>query len=209
MSGIMGGLITALHILTCIALVVAILLQSGKGGGLAGTFGAGSSQTLFGGRGAATFLSRAAGTLAVIFFLTSLTLSLTSTRQSVAGGRSLIQEEAKRRAGQRPAGEPNNAPPPMGGATTPGQGLTPPATPPAGLNTVPGQTTPTAPAPAAPKTSAAPAPKTSVTKVPAPTAPSTGTTTQTPPATTAPSTSTTSPTPPATEGTTTTQEGGK
>jgi preprotein translocase subunit SecG len=207
MSGIMGGLITALHILTCIALMVAILLQSGKGGGLAGTFGAGSSQTLFGGRGAATFLSRAAGTLAVIFFLTSLTLSLTSTRQSVAGGRSLIQEEAKRRAGQRPAGEPSNVPPPMGGATTPGQGLTPPATPPANVTTMPGQTTPSAPAPVAPKTSTTPAPRTSATKAPAPTAQPPATTAQ-PPATTAPSTSTTSPTtPPATEGTT--QEGGK
>jgi len=88
MSGILMGLITTLHILACVSLMVAILLQSGKGGGLAGTFGAGSSQTLFGGRGAATFLSRAAGTLAVVFFLTSLTLSLTSTRQGVAGGRS-------------------------------------------------------------------------------------------------------------------------
>ena len=122
MSGILFGFITTLHVLACVSLMVAILLQSGKGGGLAGTFGAGSSQTLFGGRGAATFLSRAAGTLAVVFFLTSLTLSLTSTRQGAAGGRSLITEEAKRRAGQRPAGE-SNTPPPLGGATAPGQGL--------------------------------------------------------------------------------------
>src|SRR4030095_7165797 len=111
MSGILMGLITTLHILACVSLMVAILLQSGKGGGLAGTFGAGSSQTLFGGRGAATFLSRAAGTLAVVFFLTSLTLSLTSTRQGVTGGRSLITEEAKRRAGETPAGESNTPPP--------------------------------------------------------------------------------------------------
>ncbi|HEX5030914.1 MAG TPA: preprotein translocase subunit SecG [Candidatus Eisenbacteria bacterium] len=127
MSGILTGLITTLHILACVSLMVAILLQSGKGGGLAGTFGAGSSQTLFGGRGAATFLSRAAGTLAVVFFLTSLTLGLTSTRQNAAGGRSLITEEAKRRAGQGQRPAESNAPPPLGGATTPGQGLTPPA----------------------------------------------------------------------------------
>ena len=197
MSGIMSGLITALHILACIALMVAILLQSGKGGGLAGTFGAGSSQTLFGGRGAATFLSRAAGTLAVVFFLTSLTLSLTSTRRSTAGGRSLITEEAKRRAGQRPAGE-QTAPPPMGGATTPGQGLTPPATQP--VTPPPTATkTPSAPAPAAPKTSTAPAKK-----APAP-QPSTSTT-QPSSETPAPSTSTTEPTPPANG---TTQGGGQ
>jgi len=187
MSGILFGFITTLHVLACASLMVAILLQSGKGGGLAGTFGAGSSQTLFGGRGAATFLSRAAGTLAVVFFLTSLTLSLTSTRQGAVGGRSLITEEAKRRAGQRPAGE-SNTPPPMGGATAPGQGLTPPAatTPPAT----------TAPAPAAPKATTAPAKK-----VPAAQPPATSTTqppaAQPPPATNAPSTSTTEPTPPA------------
>jgi preprotein translocase subunit SecG len=182
--------------------MVAILLQSGKGGGLAGTFGAGSSQTLFGGRGAATFLSRAAGTLAVVFFLTSLTLSLTSTRQNVAGGRSLITEEAKRRAGQRPAE--SNAPPPLGGATTPGQGLTPPAQTPEATQP-PAATTPPATTAPAPKTSAAPAKKAPAAQPPA------ASTTQPPaqqaPATNAPSTNTTAPTPPATEGNTTTQGG--
>jgi preprotein translocase subunit SecG len=195
MSGILFGFVTTLHILACVSLMVAILLQSGKGGGLAGTFGAGSSQTLFGGRGAATFLSRAAGTLAVVFFLTSLTLSLTSARQGVAGGRSLITEEAKRRAGQRPAGE-SNTPPPLGGATAPGQGLTPPATT-APRASIPPATT--APAPAAPKTTA-PAKKAPAAQPPA-------TSTTQPPATNAPSTSTTSPTPPATEGNSSTQGG--
>lgn len=203
MSGILMGLITTLHILACVALMVAILLQSGKGGGLAGTFGAGSSQTLFGGRGAATFLSRAAGTLAVVFFLTSLTLSLTSTRQSVAGGRSLITEEAKKRAsqGQRPAGE-SNTPPPLGGQTAPGQGLTPPAATP---QAPPAATTPpatTAPAPTGTKTSAAPVKKAPAAQPPA------ASTTQPPaqeaPATSAPSTNTTAPTPPSN---TTTQGG--
>ena len=197
MSGILMGLITTLHILACVSLMVAILLQSGKGGGLAGTFGAGSSQTLFGGRGAATFLSRAAGTLAVVFFLTSLTLSLTSTRQSVAGGRSLITEEAKRRAGQGQRPVESNAPPPLGGATTPGQGLTPPAATP--------QATPPATTAPAPKTSTAPAKKAPAAQPPA------ASTTQPPapeaPATNAPSTNTTAPTPPATEGNTTTQGG--
>jgi preprotein translocase subunit SecG len=190
MSGILFGFITTLHVLACASLMVAILLQSGKGGGLAGTFGAGSSQTLFGGRGAATFLSRAAGTLAVVFFLTSLTLSLTSARQGAVGGRSLITEEAKRRAGQRPAGE-SNTPPPLGGATAPGQGLTPPAT-----TTPQAPPATTAPAPAAPKATTAPAKK-----APAAQPPATSTTqppaAQQPPATNAPSTSTTEPTPPA------------
>ncbi len=118
MPGFLVGLVTALHILVCIGLMAVILLQSGKGGGLAGTFGAGSSQTLFGGRGAANFLSRATTTLAVIFFVTSLTLGLQASH-SAGGRRSLIQEEARRRGQQReategtaPTGAPTSGPSP-------------------------------------------------------------------------------------------------
>ena len=127
MPGFLVGLIATIHIVVCLALMASILLQSGKGGGLAGAFGAGSSQTLFGGRGAATFLSRATTVLAVIFFVTSLTLGIQASRN--AGGRgSLIQEEARRRGQQRAAGEGAGAPtagtpttgPPSTGAPTPG-----------------------------------------------------------------------------------------
>jgi len=157
MPGILTALITVVHIAACVCLVVAILLQSGKGGGLAGAFGAGSSQTLFGGRGAATFLSRAATTLAVIFFLTSLTLGLVSTRQTGASTHSLIQEEARKRAEQRGATEqappPSQGQPPIGGAPAPGQGLTPPpgaaTTKPAGPTS---PTTPSQPVPGGPQT---------------------------------------------------------
>jgi preprotein translocase subunit SecG len=113
MSGFMTTLVSGFHIVSCVALVVSILLQSGKGGGLAGAFGAGSSQTLFGGRGAATFLTRASTALAVIFFITSLTLGLTASRATGPTARSLIQEEAKRRADQQ------TAPAPAPGTTAP------------------------------------------------------------------------------------------
>jgi preprotein translocase subunit SecG len=106
------GLITTLHVVVCIGLMAAILLQSGKGGGLAGTFGAGSSQTLFGGRGAATFLSRATTALAVTFFLTSLTLGVNASRAGGSARRSLIQEDARRRSQQgEGAGVPSNGAP--------------------------------------------------------------------------------------------------
>src|SRR5690349_22739338 len=100
MPGFLIAFFTGVHVISCISLMVTILLQSGKGGGLAGAFGGGSSQTLFGGRGAATFLSRASTVLAVIFFVTSLTLGLAASR-SAASRPSLIQEEARRRATQR------------------------------------------------------------------------------------------------------------
>ena len=138
MPGFIVGLLITLHISVCICLMASILLQSGKGGGLAGTFGAGSSQTLFGGRGAATFLSRATTTLAVIFFITSLTLGLNASR-SATGGRSLIQEDARRRGQQRtteapgagapePTGAPRPATPgaPASGASNPAPSAPPP-----------------------------------------------------------------------------------
>src|SRR2546427_11498244 len=130
MPSFMMAIISAVHVFACVALVVSILLQSGRGGGLAGAFGAGSSQTLFGGRGAATFLTRASTALAVVFFVTSLTLGLSSSRQTVPTGRSLVQEEAKRRAEQQAAGEPTGQPSsPTGG--------------PAGAGQAPGQLPPT------------------------------------------------------------------
>jgi preprotein translocase subunit SecG len=143
MSGFVIALITAVHIGVCIGLMASILLQSGKGGGLAGTFGAGSSQTLFGGRGAATFLSRATTTLAVTFFVTSLTLGLNASRSS-GTRRSLIQEEARRRGGA-----PQTAVPGGGTTTAPGpagtQGAPPasgPQAPVTGGSSAPGPTPP-------------------------------------------------------------------
>jgi preprotein translocase subunit SecG len=132
MSGILGALIVGIHVIACVALMVAILLQSGKGGGLAGAFGAGSSQTLFGGRGAATFLSRTTTILAVIFFTTSLTLGLSASR-TAGRAKSLIAEEAARRNRERPASQGTGAPArtaPQGAPATGGsQRQAPPVTP--------------------------------------------------------------------------------
>lgn len=142
MPGFVTLIIVGIHVVVCVALMVSILLQSGKGGGLAGAFGAGSSQTLFGGRGAATFLSRATTVLAVVFFVTSLTLGLQASRSGSAPS-SLIQEEARRRSGQRaaPVGAP--AAPALPGANQ----AQPPATSPAGGSNTPpaaGENTPPA-----------------------------------------------------------------
>jgi len=73
-------LITIVHIIVCLILVVVVLLQSGKAADLAGAFGGMGSQTVFGPRGSATVLSKATTISAVLFMLTSLTLSLLATR---------------------------------------------------------------------------------------------------------------------------------
>jgi preprotein translocase subunit SecG len=72
--------ITALHIVVCFILILVVLLQSGKGADLAGAFGGGGTQTAFGSRGPASFLSKATTIAAIIFMVTSILLSGLSTR---------------------------------------------------------------------------------------------------------------------------------
>ncbi|MBU0994001.1 MAG: preprotein translocase subunit SecG [Proteobacteria bacterium] len=78
----MGILITVIHVVVCLALILIVLLQTGKGASIGASFGGGGSQTLFGGSGAATFLSKATTVIAIIFMLTSLTLAYMSGHAS-------------------------------------------------------------------------------------------------------------------------------
>ena len=77
-------LLTTLHILVSFFLIIVVLLQSGKAADLAGAFGGMGSQTAFGPRGAATVLSKATTTAAVLFMLTSITLGIWQGR-NIAG----------------------------------------------------------------------------------------------------------------------------
>src|SRR6202795_1441871 len=70
------AVLVTLHVLVCLVLVAVIMLQSGNAADLAGAFGGAGSQTAFGPRGAATFLSRATTWCAIVFMMTSLTLSV-------------------------------------------------------------------------------------------------------------------------------------
>lgn len=79
------------HVIICLALIIAVLMQSAKGEGLAGggtAFGGGVSSAVFGGRGAASFLSKATTVLAVVFFVNCGALAFMSANSSrvVAGG---------------------------------------------------------------------------------------------------------------------------
>jgi len=80
------------HIVVCIFLIIVVLLQSGKAADLAGAFGGMGSQTAFGPRGSATLLSKATTISAVLFMVTSLSLSILATRQ--AGLSSTVLEGA-------------------------------------------------------------------------------------------------------------------
>lgn len=70
----METLLVSVHYLICVFLIIVILLQAGKGADIGAAFGAGSSQTLFGPRGAATFLGKVTAGVAIAFLFTSIGL---------------------------------------------------------------------------------------------------------------------------------------
>ncbi|MBI4684835.1 MAG: preprotein translocase subunit SecG [Nitrospirae bacterium] len=77
----MTTLLLIIHILACLFLIFIVLIQSGKGAELGAAFG-GSSQTLFGSRGAATFFSKVTTVAAIVFMLSSLSLAIVSAKSS-------------------------------------------------------------------------------------------------------------------------------
>lgn len=72
------------HVLVAVAIIGLVLLQHGKGADAGAAFGTGSSQTLFGARGSANFLSRLTAAFATVFFITSLSLAFLGSRQSTS-----------------------------------------------------------------------------------------------------------------------------
>ncbi len=82
----MSILLTIIHIIVSVFLILVVLLQTGKRADLAGAFGGGGSQTAFGPRSAATWLSKATTGAAVVFMLTSLSLAVVSSKATRGGG---------------------------------------------------------------------------------------------------------------------------
>ncbi|HXZ13123.1 MAG TPA: preprotein translocase subunit SecG [Candidatus Sulfotelmatobacter sp.] len=122
-------ILVTLHVLVCFVLVIVIMLQSGSAADLAGAFGGAGSQTAFGPRGAATFLSRATTWCAIVFMMTSLTLSVKRAPTEVPSTGSVLEQTQKQ--GPAPA-NPAPAPPiqvPLQPA--PAQGQPPASQPPA------------------------------------------------------------------------------
>src|SRR5690348_11429710 len=83
------------HVVVCTFLIIVILLQSGKAADLAGAFGGMGSQTAFGPRGSATLLSKATTISAVLFMITSMSLSIMATRSAGLGATVLEGSPAK------------------------------------------------------------------------------------------------------------------
>ncbi|HSA93687.1 MAG TPA: preprotein translocase subunit SecG [Terriglobales bacterium] len=109
---------TVVHVLVCVFLVVVVLLQHGKSADIAAAFGGMGSQTAFGPRGTATLLSKATTVAAVVFLLTSISLTILYTKQRPGTGSVLEGEKpaatetqpAQQAPAQAPAQQPAEQP---------------------------------------------------------------------------------------------------
>lgn len=92
--------IIIVHVLISLALIGLVLMQQGKGAEAGASFGGGASQTVFGSQGSGNFLSRATSWLAVIFFVTSISLALVAKQKAeVAASGEGIQVPVEMQAG--------------------------------------------------------------------------------------------------------------
>ena len=120
-SFLIGGLILMLgwrvpvillvfHVMVCFVLAIVVLLQSGTAADLAGAFGGAGSQTAFGPRGAATFLSKTTTWCAVMFMVTSMLLVIRQDT-SITGQSALDPFSRPASSAPAPAKPPVNPPP--------------------------------------------------------------------------------------------------
>jgi len=108
----MYTVVTIIHVLSCIFLVLVVLLQTGKGADMGAVFG-GSSSTVFGSSGAGTFLTRLTTATAIVFMLTSLSLTYFSSRRNLA---TVFDSAPAASAPPAAAPEAGEAPPPEAAA---------------------------------------------------------------------------------------------
>jgi preprotein translocase subunit SecG len=110
--------LVTLHVMVCFVLILVIMLQSGSAADLAGAFGGAGSQTAFGPRGAASFLSRATTWCAIVFMMSSLALTVRRGPGMETGGPNSILEQTQKSA---PAPVKNPPPVKVQPITTPAQ----------------------------------------------------------------------------------------
>ncbi len=99
----MSVLVIVLHVVVSIALILIVLLQTGKGADIGAAFGGGGGNTLFGGGGASSFLSKLTTIVAIVFMLTSLTLAYMSGYRSSSSIMSDVAAPVPPSASEAPA----------------------------------------------------------------------------------------------------------
>ena len=102
------SIFTVINLISAVAIVVLVLLQQGKGADMGAAFGGGgSSQSVFGSRGSATFLSQVTGGLAAVFFITSLSLAYIYTKESTASHSVMTEQKESSESGGAGVNDPN------------------------------------------------------------------------------------------------------
>src|SRR6478609_6260364 len=101
----MSTLITVLHVIVCPLLMLTVLLQSGKGGGMGGAFGGSNVGIVFGGSGASSFLRKLTATAAGIFMATSMVLAFIASHDSSDALEKFGSEQSKLAAQKEEAKE--------------------------------------------------------------------------------------------------------
>jgi preprotein translocase subunit SecG len=112
-------LIVIVHVFICFLMIGAILLQSGKGAEIGAAFG-GSSQTVFGSRGPANFLSKLTVAVAAVFMMTSLTLAILAKQENFASTVIDLNKKSEPAAPTTPA-QPQTESGPSGSSAPTGQ----------------------------------------------------------------------------------------
>ncbi len=84
-----------IFVIVCIMIIISILLQAGKGGGLSGVLGGGIDQTVFGGRGAASFLVKLTTGLGIAYFIIAILLTAFPTAKE---SKSIITKQLEQTA---------------------------------------------------------------------------------------------------------------
>ena len=139
--------LVTLHILVCGLLIIVVLLQSGEAADLAGAFGGAGSQTAFGPRGAATFLSKATTWCAIMFMMTSMAMTMRQNSTAAASGSSVLQQFSKTGKPAAPAVPVPAAPAPMTPVPATPNAAIPAPVAPGAATPAPSAPAPTTPAP--------------------------------------------------------------
>lgn len=108
-----------IHMLVALAIIALVLLQQGKGASIGAAFGSGSSNTIFGSRGPASFLVKLTGTLAFLFFATSLSLGYIIRTESLANNQLMAPPTVKTQPHQQSSQTSQSAPTASKGITAP------------------------------------------------------------------------------------------
>ena len=163
--------ITIIHVFVCLFLMLTVLLQAGKGGGMGVAFGSSTSSAVFGGRGAGSFLEKLTAGTAVVFMITSMSLAWFASQSDSARLQKITAQKAAAEKVEKKKSEDEKETREAAERAKGGAVPASPAAVPAPVETAPVDKAPAAPVEKAPAAPAEKAPAAPAEKAPAAPAP--------------------------------------